>query len=157
MNQPAPPNPAQVMPILWGSLMSAQAIVVGLGFFLAHGQGVTPTFELARLLPAEGPGGILMGVAFATAVAAVVVPARLAGMVSSSSPSGSDAQRAMTPFILHMAMAEAATLCGFVGAVFVTTPPVPERIILPALCGLVAGLLGFPSASRIKVLAGVRS
>ena len=156
MNQPAPPNPALVMPILWGSLMSAQAIIVGLTFFLAHGKGVTPTFELANLLPGEGMGGFHFAGAVLVAIAAVLLPPRLVGL-SPSPPGGSEAQRAMVPFIVNMAMAEAATLVGFFTAIVFATPPVPERIILPALCGLVAGLLGFPSASRIKVLAGVRS
>lgn len=68
----------------------------------------------------------------------------------------SDATRAMTPFILHMALAEAATLMGFMGAVFMTQPPVPERMLLPAAAGLLAAVLGFPTASRLKTLAGRR-
>jgi hypothetical protein len=169
MNQPAPPNPAQVLPTLWASLTMAQVMIVGIGFFLAHQQGVTPTFAADRLLPGGGIGAICYGLAFVVAVAAVVVPPKLAALARKrtddrstddrstderSTGHRSDAARAMMPFILHMAFAEVATLLGFVGAIFMTQPPVPERLLLPAAVGLCTAVLGFPTASRLKSLAG---
>ena len=151
MNQPAPPNPAAVLPILWGALTMAQVMIVGIGFFLAIEQGVTPTFAMDRLLPGDGPGAVFYGLAFVVAVSALVVPPKLA---LTGKNERSDAARAMTPFILQMAFAEAATLMGFVGALFMTTPAVPERLLLPAAAGLLAAVLGFPSPSRLKTLAG---
>jgi len=155
MNQTAPANQAPVLPILWGSLTMAQVMIVGMGFFLSSQQGVTPTFAVDRLLPGDGPGAILFGLAFVMAVVAVVVPPRLSAMLPKNDRS-SDVARAYTPFLLHLALAEAATLMGFVGAVFMTQPAVPERVLLPAAAGLVAALLGFPTADRLKVLAGRR-
>jgi hypothetical protein len=151
MKQPAPPNPAQVLPILWGSLTMAQVLIVGMGFFLSSQQGVTPTFAADRLLPGDGIGAVLYGLAFVVAVVAVVLPPKLA---MKAVDERSDAARAMVPFMLQMAFAEAATLMGFLGAIFLTTPAVPERLLLPAAAGLVAVMLGFPTANRLRILAG---
>jgi hypothetical protein len=153
MNQPAaaPPNPAQVVLTMWGALTMAQFMIVGVGFFLGMQQGVTPTFALDRLLPGDGVGAVLYGLAFVVAVGAVVLPPKLAMKTVNDR---SDADRAMVPFLLQMAFAEAATLMGFLGAVFMTQPAVPERLLLPAAAGLVAVMLGFPTASRLKTLAG---
>jgi len=147
------PTPAPaLLPMLWASMTFAQVVIVGLCFFLSAQHGVTLTFSMDRLLPGEGPGGVLFGLAFVMAVVAVAVPKQLAAMMPRDD-SRSDIARAYTPFILHLALAESATLLGFVGAQYMTTPPVPERIVLPAAAGLVAALAGYPTANRIKELA----
>lgn len=152
MTQSAPPALHTRLPLIWAALTAAHPMVLGIGFFLAHGQGVTPTWSLERLVPADGVGATGVGLSFLAAVVAVALPR----FVSASMPADTrtNAERAVTPLILHMALAEAASLVGLVGAVFLTHPPVPERLLVPVGIGLVAALMGFPSSDRVKAWAG---
>jgi hypothetical protein len=152
MPPPAPNPPPPVLPLLWASMTAAHFLTVGLCFFLCAQRGVVPTFAPDRFLPAEGPGTIMFALAFVCAVVAVVVPPRLGA--AQTKDARSDVQRATTPFIVQMAIAESSSMFGLVTAWSLSSPPVPELVLLPAVAGLVAALVGFPSPARLRVLAG---
>lgn len=157
-------TPQQLMTIrlLWSSLLMSNVILVVVGFFIA---GVTDpsTLVLARAIPA-GPDvvGIVWGCAFGSLVASFALPRLLLSTSSSKSTRfGADAatsrgtliQRAQTPFLLSMALAEACTLMGFVAALFMG-PQVPELMLLPAGASVLVGLSRNPTEASLRRLVG---
>ena len=62
-------------------------------------------------------------------------------------------QRAYTPFIVSMALAESCTLSGLVSALFMG-PQVPERMLLPAAAAILVSLGRFPTEASFRALVG---
>jgi hypothetical protein len=145
--------------IVWSSLVGSNALIVGVGMVSLAGITDPAVLDPQRLVPADmSAGAVIWALGFASLGASFVVPGLLTRSSSSSSSSASSSsssifQRAYTPFILSMALAESCTLMGLVSAVFMGAQ-VPERMLLPAAAAILAGLSRFPTEGRFRALAG---
>lgn len=140
--------------IVWSSLVGSNALIVGVGMVSLAGITDPAVLDLQRLVPADmSAGAVIWALGFASLGASFVVPGLLTKASSSTSTTSSTFQRAYTPFILSMALAESCTLMGLVSAVFMGAQ-VPERMLLPAAAAILVGLSRFPTEAGFRSLAG---
>ena len=153
-------TPQQIMTVrtVWSSLVASNVVIVAIGLVgVAHITDPT-TLDVRHLVPTDlDAAAIIWAVGFASLGASFAMPTLLARASSSSSSSSSSSaglmQRAYTPFILSMALAESCTLSGLVSALFMG-PQVPERMLLPAAAAILVSLGRFPTEASFRALVG---
>ena len=149
--------------IVWSSLVGSNALIVGVGMVSLAGITDPAVLDVQRLVPADmSAGAVIWALGFASLGASFVVPGLLtkassSGSATSATSATSSAasifQRAYTPFILSMALAESCTLMGLVSSLFIGAQ-VPERMLLPAAAAILVGLSRFPTEAGFRALAG---
>ena len=158
-------TPQQIMTVrtVWSSLVASNVVIVAIGLVgVAHITDPT-TLDMRHLVPTDlDAAAIIWAVGFASLGASFAMPTLLARASSSSSSSSSSAaaasaaglmQRAYTPFILSMALAESCTLSGLVSALFMGSQ-VTERMLLPAAAAILLSLGRFPTEASFRALVG---
>ncbi len=140
--------------IMWAALLSSVVVIVVVGFVAIAGVTSFQAVQWAHLLPSdpEQPSALIWGMSLLPLIASFVLPRVLKAKAPPPTSSSSTLQRALTPFILSMALAESCALSGFVAALFMGAP-VPELMLLPAAATLFAGLTRFPTAASFRALA----
>lgn len=111
--------------------------------------------DVARLVPAgaeaAGPVGAVWAAAFVFVAASFFLPRLFVVKTKAPTPDDQLVRQGLTPFLVALALAEAATLCGLLAA-HMLGDHVPERIVLPLAAALVAMASRFPTASRLRAL-----